>query len=102
MRNHKFFFKKTVRVKEDSFLKVLLDHFAPNLYYSYNNPVFEPAYTICINRNLCPGDNRYSIELKSFSSMNAIMLNCLIQTETVCLCGFIQTVSSCCPSSTRV
>jgi hypothetical protein len=74
------------------FLKVLLDHFAPNLYISNNNPVFEPVYTVCINRDLSPGDNRYFIEIKSFSSMNAKMLSCLIRTETVCLCGFMQTV----------
>jgi hypothetical protein len=48
---------------DSSFLKVLLDHFEPNLYISNNNPVFEPVYTVCIKRDLCPGDNRYSIEI---------------------------------------
>jgi len=69
-----------------------LDHFAPNLYILNNNQVFEPVYTGCINRDFCPGDNRYSIEIKSFSSTKEKMLNCLIQTETVYLYGFVQTV----------
>jgi hypothetical protein len=34
--------------KEDSFLKVLLDYFEPNVYISTNNEVFEPVYTDCI------------------------------------------------------
>jgi len=57
--------------KKEFFMKVSLDHFTPNLYILNNNPVFEPSYAVCINRDLCPGDNGYSIGIKSFSSMNA-------------------------------
>jgi hypothetical protein len=56
--------------------EVLLDHLQVGLYISTENPAFEPSY----------------IDIKGFSNLMAKMLNCLIQTETVCVCGFIQTV----------
>jgi len=51
----------------------------------------KPSYTVYISRDLYSGGERYLLDMNGFSIVTPKMVNCLIQTESVCLCSFIQT-----------